>query len=197
MTGVVFFWTIMFLTFWIVMAPKIIPRPGEVLTSLGQLWQDGVVVELGRSFFTNVKALFYTSLISLGLSYLTVVPAMRPLIAAVGKMRFLGLTGLTLVFTLTIGGGEGLKVSILTFGMTVYFVTYMASVVAAIPREAYDHARTLRMSEWRIVWEVVILGKADEAFEAMRQNAAIGWMMLTMVEGMVRSGGGIGAMLIN
>jgi len=31
----------------------------------------------------------------------------------------------------------------------------------------------------------------------MRQNAAIGWLMLTVAEGMVRSEGGVGAMLLN
>ena len=31
----------------------------------------------------------------------------------------------------------------------------------------------------------------------MRQNAAMGWMMLTMVEGISRSEGGVGAMLLN
>jgi NitT/TauT family transport system permease protein len=31
----------------------------------------------------------------------------------------------------------------------------------------------------------------------LRQNAAIGWMMLTMVEGISRAEGGIGAMLLN
>jgi NitT/TauT family transport system permease protein len=73
----------------------------------------------------------------------------------------------------------------------------MAAVIVTIPKGDFDHARTLRMSEWRVVWEVVILGTADKAFEVLRQNAAIGWMMLTMVEGVVRSEGGIGAALIN
>ena len=40
-------------------------------------------------------------------------------------------------------------------------------------------------------------GAAIQAFEILRQNAAIGWMMLTMVEGISRSEGGIGAMLLN
>ncbi len=53
------------------------------------------------------------------------------------------------------------------------------------------------MSEWRSVWEVVVLGTAHKAFEVMRQNAAIGWMMLTMVEGVSRGEGGIGALLLN
>jgi len=69
--------------------------------------------------------------------------------------------------------------------------------VAEVPKDKLDYARTLRMSEWRVVWEVVVLGTADQAIEAMRQNAAIGWMMLTVVEGLSRSDGGVGAMLLN
>src|SRR5437763_17101161 len=85
----------------------------------------------------------------------------------------------------------------LVFAMTVFFVTSMAAVIVQIPKGTFDHARTLRMSEWRVVWEVVILGTADKAFEVLRQNAAMGWMMLTMVEGISRAEGGVGAMLLN
>jgi NitT/TauT family transport system permease protein len=53
------------------------------------------------------------------------------------------------------------------------------------------------MSEWEVVWDVVVLGTMDQAIEVLRQNAAIGWMMLTMVEGISRSEGGVGAMLLN
>lgn len=196
MMGILLFWV--FITFftWIVFAPKIIPRPLEVIAAFGTLWKQGAVVELWTSFWLNIKALVLSSIISLTLAYLTVLAGMRPVVAAVGKLRFLGLMGLSLIFTLTVGGGEWLKVTLLTFGMTVYFVTSMAASVAKIPREQFDHARTLRMKEWRVVWEVVVLGQMDEAFEALRQNAAIGWMMLTMVEGMVKSGGGIGVMLV-
>jgi len=61
----------------------------------------------------------------------------------------------------------------------------------------FDLARTLRMGEWRVVWEVIILGQIDQAFDVLRQNAAIGWMMLTMVEGIVRSEGGVGTILLD
>jgi len=52
----------------------------------------------------------------------------------------------------------------------------MIDVVAQVPKEKFDLARTLRMGEWRVVWEVIVLGRADAAFDAMRQNAAMGWM---------------------
>lgn len=186
------------LLIWINSPFKVLPQPMEVLQAFQSLWMtQGLARELGTSFSLNLQALALSTLISLGLSYLTVLPFFRPVALAVSKGRFLGLIGLTFVFTLMVGGGRPLKLSLLVFGMTVFFITSMASVVLEIPRERFDHARTLRMGEWQVVWEVVVLGTADKAIEVLRQNAAIGWMMLTMVEGISRSEGGIGAMLLN
>ena len=112
-------------------------------------------------------------------------------------MRFLSLVGLSFVFTLMMHGGHNLKVSLLVFGMVVFFVTSMNEEIASIPRDEFNHARTLGMSEWRVVWEVIILGRIDRAFEILRQNFAVAWMMLTMVEGISRAEGGIGALLLN
>lgn len=186
------------LLIWIRSPFPVLPRPDEVALALRDLWMEqGLGPELWTSFTSNLEALIITTVLSLGLSYLTVLPFARPVVAALSKGRFLGLTGLTFVFTLVFGGGHPLKISLLVFGMTVFFVTSMAAVVEEIPRDKFDYARTLRLSEWRVVWEVVILGTADKAFEVLRQNAAMGWMMLTMVESISRSEGGIGAMLLN
>lgn len=186
------------LLIWINSPFPVLPQPDEVARAFRGLWfEQGLGRELWTSFGLNLQALGLTVLISLGLSYLTVMPFFRPLAAALSKGRFLGLIGLTFVFTLMVGGGRPLKLALLTFGMTVFFLTSMAAEVLAIPKDRFDHARTLRMNEWEVVWEVVILGTADKAFEVLRQNAAIGWMMLTMVEGISRSEGGVGAMLLN
>jgi len=186
------------LVIWINSPFKVLPQPSEVLSALHGLWfTQGLSRELWTSFTLNLEALGLTLVISLVLCYLTVLPVFRPIAAAVSKGRFLGLIGLTFVFTLMVGGGRPLKLSLLVFGMTVFFVTSMAAEIAAIPRERFDHARTLRMSEWEVTWEVVILGTVDRVFEVLRQNAAIGWTMLTMVEGISRSEGGLGAMLLN
>lgn len=185
------------LVIWLNSPFKVLPRPDEVLHALRELWmREGLGPELMTSLKLNVEALAWSTLISLGLAYLTVIPVFRPIVAAVSKGRFLSLVGFTFVFTLIFGGGHPLKTSLLVFGVTVFYVTSMASVIASIPKGDFDHARTLRMSEWRVVWEVVILGTIDKAFEVLRQNAAMGWMMLTMVEGIVRSQGGVGAMLL-
>ena len=189
---------VLVLAIWISAPFPVLPQPLEVARAFRTLWfEQGLGRELWTSFTLNLEALGLTVLISLGLSYLVVLPFFRPIATAVSKGRFLGLIGLTFAFTLMVGGGRPLKLSLLVFGMTVFFVTSMAAEVLAIPRERFDYARTLRMNEWQVVWEVVILGTADKAVEVLRQNAAIGWMMLTMVEGISRSEGGVGAMLLN
>ena len=182
---------------WSLSRYDVLPRPAEVLAALPGLWmRQGLAWDLWASFKLTLEALLWTTLIGLALSYLTVLPFFRPLAAAVSKGRFLSLAGFSLIFTVIIGGGHPLKLTLLVFGMTVFFVTSMASVVANIPRADFDYARTLRMSEWRVVWEVVVLGTIAEAFEVMRQNMAMGWTLLTLVEGIVKSGGGVGTALL-
>ena len=175
-----------------------LPSPGGVAAALARLWtEQGLFDALATSFVLNAQAIAWTTAIALGVAYLTVVPAVRPVAAAISKLRFTGLVGWAFVFTLWARDGHQLKLWMLVFGMAPFFVTAMTAVVAEIPRERFDHARTLGMAEWRVVWEVVIRGTADQALEALRQNAAMGWMALTMVEGLVRSEGGIGALMLN
>ncbi len=186
------------LLIWINSPFKVLPRPDETYRALQEAWfKQGLAQELFTSFKLNIEAVAITATLGLLLSYLTVLPFFQPLVAAVSKGRFLSLAGFSLVFTLMVGGGHPLKLALLVFGMTVFFVTSMSSEITAIPKEKFDHARTLRMGEWRVVWEVVVLGTGERAFEVLRQNAAIGWLMLTMVEGISRAEGGVGAMLLS
>ena len=189
-------WAAIGLGFWILQPSPLLPGPGAVLNALLELWSNGLAAHLLVSLQLNLEALGISTALSLGLAYATVLPVFKPPVAFVAKLRFLGLTGLTFLFGLYLAGHQ-LKVGLLVLGMTVFFTTSMMAVVAAIPRERLDHARTLGMSEWRVVWEVVILGTIDQALEILKQNAAVGWLMLTMVEGLVRSEGGMGAMLLN
>lgn len=175
-----------------------VPSPIEVLSAIDRLARtEGLLFELGSSAFTNLQALIISSLFSMAFVYLSTIPFFKPTVALYSGLRFLGLAGITFLVTLWLGGGEVLKLTMLIFGMTVFMVTNMSAEVANIPSEQYDHAYTLGMSKPRIVYEVVVRGTLSNMLDIIRQNAAIGWMMLSMVEGLVRSGGGIGAMLLN
>ncbi|HKW63142.1 MAG TPA: hypothetical protein VJN89_11395 [Candidatus Acidoferrum sp.] len=182
---------------WVFSPTVFLPKPREVFQALSEMWMEGLGGELITSFYLNLQAIALSTILSLLLAYLTVIPFFRPIVTLLSKLRFLSMVGLTFFFTLMATTGHELKLYLLVFSVSVFFVTGMAEVVAAIPKERFDLARTLRMGEWRVVYEVVILGQTDKAFETLRQNAAMGWMMLTMVEGISRSEGGVGAMLLN
>lgn len=191
-------WAAAALLVWTASPVSTLPAPREVLGALTELWWEG---GLGPELFTTLKliasALGCSIVLSLALAWGSVIPAVRPLTAAVSKLRFLGLTGLLFPFTLATGGGFALKVALLTFGMTTFLVTSLARIVAEMPRSQLDYVRSLGASEARVIWETVVRGTLDRTIDAVRQNVAMGWSMITMVEGIARSDGGVGALLLN
>jgi NitT/TauT family transport system permease protein len=189
---------VILLVLWFLSKSTIIPTPVEILQALGRLFSEqNFAYEIWTSTWLCLKSMFIAIIISLLVSYATVIPFFKPLGFLVSKGRFLTLVGLSFVFTQLTSGGNSLKTSLLVFGITVFFVTSMVSIIQSVPKHEFYHARTLRMSEWQVVWEVIILGRFDQVFEVIRQTFAISWTMLTLVEGIVRSEGGVGVMLIN
>jgi len=180
------------------MAGGAIPTPRDVAASLATLWAErGLFDQLLASVALEARALLWSTVLALGAGYLTVLPAFRPAVTALTKLRFTGLVGWGFVLTLYAASGRQLEEWMLVFGIAPYFATAMVSAIADIPQQRFDHARTLGMPPWRVTWEVVVRGTADTALETLRQCAAMGWMMLTMVEGLVRSEGGIGVMMLD
>jgi len=186
-----------FVLLWAFSPFPLLPTMGETWAAFTEQWGQGLGGELITSFYANMQAIAIACVVSMGLAYLTVLEGFRPIVVFLSKLRFLSMVGLSFFFTSVTSSQHALKLSMLVFTISVFYVTGMADVVLQVPKEQYDLARTLRMGPWRTVWEVVVLGQIDKGFDVLRQNAAIGWLMLTMVEGMTRSDGGIGAMLLN
>lgn len=191
-------WLGLLVTGWALAPVGILPAPREVLHAFrGLAIEQGLLSHLASSLYTSWLALAWTTLLSTLICYGSVLPALRPFASLVGKLRFWGFAGVSIAFTLWFHGGRELKVALLTFGMLGFFVTSLEDELHAIPKERYDYARSLGMSEWRVVWEVVVLGTFDKVLDILRQNAAMGWMLLTMVETLARSEGGIGVLFAN
>lgn len=186
------------LVIWSFSKSPIFPTPLEILRALGRLFSEqDLAYDLWVSTWLCLKSMCIALIISLLITYASVVPFFRPLGFLVSKGRFLTLVGLSFIFTQLFGGGSTLKSTLMVFGITVFFVTSMLSIIQSIQKYEFYHARTLRMNDWEVLWEVIILGKIDQMFEVVRQNFAIAWTMLTLVEGLVRSEGGIGVILLN
>jgi NitT/TauT family transport system permease protein len=190
-------WVAFLLLFWFLAPVPLLPKPGAVALAVVHQWRLGAAYEMVVSLLLSFQAIFFATLIGLGLSYLSTIPLFRVPVDWIGKLRFLSLTGVTLIFTLMTPNGHWLRVSVLSFAIITFLVNDMMQIIADIPAARFDHARTLGMSDWQTLREVVIRGTLGDAFEAIRMNAAMAWMMLTMVEGLSRSGGGIGVLLLN
>lgn len=186
------------LCLWLAGASHALPSLQEVAHAWHRLAMDeGMLVELWESAKVLLLALGLSSALSLLITALGTAPAFMPAAEFSSLLRFLGFAGLTYVFMLLTQDGYQLKLALLVFGMTAMMVTAMLAEVRAIPQQAVDHCKTLGMKHWRITWELAVLGKADVFLDQVRQNAAVGWTLLAMVESLARSQGGIGAMLLN
>lgn len=189
---------IVVLLLWNYSTSPLIPKPLDILKEWKELAVSGGLIQ---DLFTSTKlcfhAIFISVIVSAILAYLTVLPFFKPAGFVMEKMRFLPMVGLSFVFTLMSATGYDLKIKLLVFGMSVFILNSMIGVVKSVTDNEYNHARTIFGNEWRVVWERVILGKAHQMMNAVKQNFAIAWTMLTFAEGLVRSDGGVGALMLN
>ena len=183
--------------FWQLSGEGLIPTPLKVIARFFKIIGSN---EFYDNFFSSLmltlQGMGISIFIALIISYLSLIPFFNPLAKFVVKCRYLTLTGLIFLFTLLTTNGHQLKISLLIFGIVPFFVTSLLSIIESIHKEEYDLCKTLRMNNWETLLEVVIIGRLDQVFEVMRQNFAIAWMMITMVEGLNMSEGGLGTMLI-
>lgn len=196
--AVLWLWVGVATVIWIVFKPVIFPAPWDVAQAFPALWfERGLGQELLASLRINVEALVVSTVIALPLAYVSRVALAAPVAGGLSKLRFLSpaVFFVPLVFLTT--SGHQLKVAMLVMGEAWFLLTTMLGVVATIPADAFDDARTLRMGEWTVTWYVVVRGTLAQALWAIRDNAAMGWGMLMMVEGIVRSEGGVGVLLID
>jgi ABC-type nitrate/sulfonate/bicarbonate transport system permease component len=185
------------LLIWQISGGGLIPSPGkiglrilEIVKSIN-FWDNFLA-----SLSLTIKGMLIALCIALVVSYLSLIPFFTPLSRFIIKCRYLTLTGLIFLFTIITSDGSQLKLSLLLFGIVPFFVTSFLSVIDSIDKQEFELCATLGMNKWQTLWEVVIIGRLDQVFEVMRQNFAIAWMMITMVEGLSMSEGGLGTMLI-
>jgi sulfonate transport system permease protein len=185
------------LVIWQTASDGLIPKPGRVATAFVQLLSTKLLLDnLLVSLALTLKAMLYSIIITLFFAYLSVIPFFKSIAQFIVKCRYLTLTGLIFIFTLLTKDGSELKLSLLVFGIVPFFTTSFLSIIISIDKQEYELCKTLGYSNWETLYEVIIVGKADQVFEILRQNFAISWLMITMVEGLSMSEGGVGTLLI-
>lgn len=193
---ILFIWILGTLVLWHFNGGKYFPSPVDIVVAAKKLIvHDGFLSHLLISTVLCVKAIFFAVVVSLMIALLSVLPAFRPFTNVISKARFLSTVGLTFIFAELTPDTNTLKVDLLVFAIFIFMVTTFIGIIFEVKREELDYARTLKLTPWESVWEVIIKGKADQFLEATKQNFAIAWMMLAMVENLCRAEGGIGVIL--
>ena len=189
-------WFILILL-WQFNSKEIIPKPSAIFDQiLTVIPTDNFLEDLIASLTLTLKAIFFSSIVSLLLSYGYVLGVLRPLTVLIIQFRYLPLAGIIFIFQVLSGSGSELKLWLLMFGIIPFFVTSMVQIVASPENnQYYDLGKTLRMNRWQNIYRVIIKGKISEVFVVIKQNFAICWLMITMVEGLSMSEGGIGAFI--
>lgn len=182
---------------WHTASNGLIPKPGQVASAFGNLITSKQLLDnMLVSLVLTLKAMLYSIIITLFFAYTSVMPFFKSIAQFIVKCRYLTLTGLIFIFTLLTKDGSELKLSLLIFGIVPFFTTSFLAVIINIDKQEYELCKTLGYNNWQTLYEVIIVGKADQVFEILRQNFAISWLMITMVEGLSMSEGGIGSLLI-
>lgn len=185
------------LLLWHTTTNGLISRPDQVATAFGKLITTKLLLDnMLVSLVLTLKAMLYSIIITLFFTYASVIPFFKSIAQFIVKCRYLTLTGLIFIFTLLTHDGSELKLSLLIFGIVPFFTTSFLAVILNIDKQEYELCKTLGYNNWQTLYEVIIVGKADQVFEILRQNFAISWLMITMVEGLSMSEGGIGSLLI-
>ena len=176
---------------------SMIPKFSGVLQSMyNKVTEAGFLDDFVSTFGLILKSMSIAIAISLFFCYISLIPAFKGITTFISKLRFLTYTGLLFVFTILITNSHDIKMSLLLFGIIPYFVTSFLAYVRDIPRKEYELCYTLKFGRWRTLYEVIIKGKLHLVLEVIKQNFAICWMMITSVEAICMSEGGLGTIMI-
>lgn len=173
-----------------------IPPPIDIVKAYPSLLEQN---DLIRNFLKSVtfvlKCMGYSILISYIVCLLSVLPIFKPFCEFLRKFRFLPSAGLSFLFMKLTANMESQMMWMMIFAITTWMIYSFVDIALGITTEEIMYARSLRLTRWHTMREVLIYGKAAEIFNAAIGVFAIAWMMLAAVENIVKANGGIGVVL--
>ena len=193
-------WIVLLIALWFITTSgqkHLFPSPSQVFQSFSELFQEGLVVHVFSSLALCFISISIAVVASMLFAYSWPIPVFKPIAEFITKFRFLPLAGLTLYITYVVHDARNMQIWILVIFLTTFLTTSLISVIASIPQEEFDHAKTLKCSRFEVLWQVIILGRIDYVIDVIRQNLAITWMMLVTVESTLAAAGGLGFLIKN
>ena len=119
------------------------------------------------------SSMFYSFLISLVLCYLTILPIFRSFGEFLRKFRFLPSAGFSFLFMKITDNTDQQMLWMMIWGITTWLMYSMIGIALSINDDDISYARSLRLSKWQMIKELLIKGKAVDIFQAFISNFAI------------------------
>lgn len=182
---------------WTSSGSEYIPSPIQVIKAFPRLVEKhDIIRNFGKSLGFCFKAMGWSILISYSLALLSVLPLFSTFCQFLRKFRFLPSMGLSILF-LKMGNGyvNNQMLYMMVFGITTWMIDGMIGIALSISNDEVMYARSLRMSRWAAMREILIYGKAAEMFRVVISNFAMAWMLLAAIENIAKANGGIGVVL--
>lgn len=184
------------LSLWSMSGSTYIPTPMEILGALPRLI-DGkdIFFHFEKSLFFCFKAIMYSTVIALFFCYLAAIPMFRTFCHFLRKFRFLPSTGLSFLFMKITGTIDQQMLWMMIFGVTTWLLDSMIGVALSVTDDEVMYSKSLRLTKWQRMRELLIYGKASNILECIISNFAMAWMLLAAVENIAKASGGIGVVL--
>lgn len=185
----------MFLILWETSGNVYVPSLVNIGKAFVKLFSEGLLDDFLKSMIFCFKTILYSTITAYIIAVMSVFPVFSTFCSMLRKFRFLPSTGLSLLFIKMTDGVEGQMTAMMVFGITTYLVDSMVSVALSINHDEVNYAKSLRLSRWQMLREILIYGRSSEMFKAVISNFAMAWMLLSSVENIAKSSGGVGVFL--
>lgn len=194
--GLVALWGALALGAWQYWPGALIPRPAETIHEFSSLFANGLFADIGVSLWVIVRAGVIAFALGCALGYLYTLPAFKAPVLVYASMRNIMMNAIVATFLMIWPAGDTLKVWTMVFMMSVYFVSANVQRIDSFSQEEIDHAVTMRMTSWQTLWHCVVRGKLHLFGYDFIPCMGMGWSMLSFVEGLSRTAGGIGDLML-
>lgn len=175
-----------------------LPPLSGIVAALWRMLQGDMLYHLGQSLWRGAAGFTLAVLIGpvcgiLMARYRPLRQYLNPLLQCTYPIPKTALLPLLIIW---LGLGSTTKVTLIFIGCLLPIVISSFNAARGVPRALIWSARSFGVSEWRLIWEIVLPASLPEILSGVRTSLAIGFILLVTSELIIASNG-IGFLIAN
>ncbi len=165
--------------------PKFLPSPVAVVSSFGELWSQGVVLEdLGASLMRVGSGFLLAAVVSVPLgiamgAFATVRSLFEPII---GIVRYMPAPAFIPLLIIYLGLGEEPKIALIFIGVIFFNTLMIMDAVKFVPKHLLEATYTMGGSRRQTLMQVITPYVLPNIIDAFRINMAAAWNLVVVAE---------------